>query len=174
MKTRHAPALLLAGLSAALPLLCGGCAGYRLGSMLPEGVASLNVPTFVNKTKEPLLEVETTRAAIEEFQKDGSLKVVGELDADAILEVTLSEFRLDPVAYRKDTRTAAKQYRMIVYASIVLKRRSDSTVIMQAPKVRGEAVFDVLGDLSSSKQQVLPIAARDLAHNIVERVVEYW
>ena len=40
--------------------------------------------------------------------------------------------------------------------------------------MRGEYVFPVAGDLSSSKLRGLPLAAEDLAHNLVEKVVEAW
>ena len=60
--------------SMALAVALTGCAGYRLGTMLPPDIQSVAVPTFINRTSEPLLESETTRAAIREFQQDGSLR----------------------------------------------------------------------------------------------------
>ncbi len=166
---------LLSTLLAALILgLLPGCAGYRLGSMLPDDIKSVYVPTFINQSKEPLLETETTRATIEEFQKDGSLTVAPPESADAELEVTLMEYALTPIAYRRDQKSTTQEYRMTIYASVILKRRSDGSVISKNPRVKGETTFDMIGDLSSSKLRVLPQAAADLAHNIVERVVESW
>lgn len=151
-----------------------GCAGYQLGSMLPPDIKTVHVPTFVNKTQEPLLEVATTRAAIQEFQRDGSLKVASADQADALLKVTLREYRIEPVAYTKEQKTTAKEYRIVLRASILLTRRADDSVVVESPEVIGEAVFPVAGDLSSSKLIGLPRAAEDLAHNIVEKVVEVW
>ena len=56
-------------------VLLPGCAGYRLGSMLPPDIKLVHVPTFINKTSEPQLEIATTRFALQEFQTDGSLKL---------------------------------------------------------------------------------------------------
>lgn len=151
-----------------------GCAGYQLGSMLPPDIKTVYVPTFVNKTTEPLIEVDTTRAVIEELQRDGSLKIASQEDADAVLEVTLREYRIEAVAYRKEQKTTAKEYRIVMIASILMKRRTDDSVVVENPRVRGEAVFPVSGDLSSSKLTGLPAASDDLAHNIVEKVVEVW
>jgi hypothetical protein len=163
-----------ASASLALCLLHTGCAGYRIGSMLPGDVKSVYVPTFVNKSGEPLIEFDTTQAAIEQIQLDGSLKVVGEADADAILNVVLTGYRLEPVSYREDIRTATQQYRLFITASFVMRRTKDQTVVAEAPNVIGKYVFDVVGDLSSSKLQANPIAARDLGYNIVQYLVEYW
>jgi outer membrane lipopolysaccharide assembly protein LptE/RlpB len=165
--------LLTALLGLGLGLLTSGCAGYRLGSMLPADIKTVYVPTFVNKTAEPQLEVETTQSLIEELQRDGSLRVVNEDQADAVLKVTLRSYKIEPVAYRSDERTSAREYRIVMHAGIVLTRRNGS-VVVDAPAVRGENVFQMVGDLSSSKLTGLPAAADDLAHNIVEKVVEVW
>lgn len=161
---------------ACLALAAGltGCAGYQLGSMLPPDIKTVHIPTFVNKSREPLLEVETTRAAIQDFQRDGSLKVVGADQADARLEVVLKDYRIEPVAYTKEQRTNAKEYRITITASVLMTRRADNSVVVESPSVIGEAVFPVAGDMSSSKLVGLPRAAEDLAHNIVEKVVEVW
>ena len=151
-----------------------GCAGYRLGSMLPDDIKSVYVPTFVNKTSEPQLEVDTTQAMVAELQKDGSLRVVNEDQADSLLKVTLRSYRIEPVSYRSDQRTSAREYRIVLNASILMTRRGTGAVVMEAPSVRGEFVFPVSGDLSSSKRRGLPLAAEDLAHNLVEKVVEAW
>ena len=45
-----------------------GCTSYRLGSMLPPGVKTVYVPTFVNETSEPFIEVDATRATIQALQ----------------------------------------------------------------------------------------------------------
>ena len=161
------------GLAAAV-LLLPGCANYQLGSMLPAGVKSVYVPTFVNRTNEPLLESETTRAVIEQIQLDGSLKLADKDQADSILEVTLVDFRMDPLRYDTQRRTQATEYRMSITASVVLKRRSDDKVLVEEPRVMGEKDFTFTSDLTSSKRQFLPDAAQDLGHDITEKIVEAW
>jgi hypothetical protein len=156
-------------------LLAAGCTGYRVGSMLPGDVKTVHVPTFINRTSEPLLEIDTTQAAISALQRDGSLRVVRSInDADAFLEVVLTEYRIEPVSFRKDVRTAAQQYRAFITASMVMRRTSDQSVVVEAARIEGRYVFDVIGDLTSSKLQANPQAAADLANTLVQRMVEYW
>ena len=165
----------LASLAAAgLLLLVAGCANYRLGSMLPADIRTVYMSTCENKTSEPLLEVDTTQAMVAELQKDGSLRVVNQDQADAILSVTLRSYRIEPVSYRSDQRTSAREYRIVILADMMLTRRAGGSVVAESPSVRGEYVFPVAGDLSSSKLRGLPLAAEDLAHNLVEKVVEAW
>jgi hypothetical protein len=47
-------------------------------------------------------------------------------------------------------------------------------VVSENPRIQGEADFVIAGDFTTSKKQGLPAAAADLAHNIVESVVEAW
>lgn len=165
----------MAAIAAALTLT--GCAsmGYNLGSMLPPDIETVYVPMVQNATTEPQLEAEATRAVIDTIQRDGSLKVAGEAEADAVLHIVLTSYQIVPIAYRRDTRTAAEEYRIYLTAQVALLLNDGSgQVVAQSPAVRGESTFQMVGDLTTSKRLGLPIAAQDLAHDIVETIVEYW
>jgi hypothetical protein len=63
---------------------------------------------------------------------------------------------------------------MRLVADVVLKRAATQKVLMTYPGLLGETTFQVTGDLQSDEQNALPLAAKDLAHHIVQSVVEYW
>ena len=166
------PVLLI--LLAAVGCFQSGCIGYKLGSMLPDGIRSVYIPTFVNNTDEPLLEVETTQAVIAEIQRDGSLRVAEENAADSILTVSLENFTLNPLRFDDIKATQAREYRLTITASIKLVRVANNQIIVENPRVQGESTFEFIGDLTTSKRRETPAAARDLAHDIVEKLVEVW
>ncbi len=152
-----------------------GCASYRLGSMLPPGIKTVYVPTFVNETSEPFIEVDATRATIQALQTDGSLKLVGSPDdADSILNVTIFSYELEPLTYDSQRRTAANEYRLLLSARVVLTDAKTGRVISENPLVQGQSTFDIAGDFTSSKASGLPAAVRDLGRRIVPAVVEAW
>jgi hypothetical protein len=155
-------------------MLFNACVGYRIGSMLPEKYNTVAVPTFINRTGEPLLENPTTSAAIAEIQTDGSLKVADAADADLLLKAVLENFIIRPIAYSDERARLASEYRMEIEVSFVMTDRLTGEVVVEADKVQGYADFIVAGDMSSSKQTALPDASQDLAHKIVERLVEVW
>jgi hypothetical protein len=158
-----------------LAVVLTGCASYQLGSMLPDDIKTVYVPTFINKTSEPMIETEATQAAIRELQKDGSLKVVGTPEeADTLLTVTLTNYQLTPLKYEADLKTTADQYRLTLTAQVVLTRRTTDKVMSENPRIQGETDFPIAGDFTTSKKRGLPTAAADLAHNIVESIVEIW
>lgn len=152
-----------------------GCAGfgYTLGSTLPPDLRSVYVPTFINRSSEPFLETEATKAVIQELQKDGSLKVVDKDAADFLLKVVLVNCSLTPLRYDRDSGKTTAEYRLEITADIVLSRIQTKEFIV-VKRVRGEFDFRPGGDLQSAKRSALPGACRDLAHDVVESTVEYW
>ena len=160
----------------ALMLTCHGCAhmGYSLGSMLPPDISSVYVPIVDNQTDEPDIESDVTTAVIGFIQRDGSLSISSESEADAVLHIVLQRYEIVPISFESDRRTAAEEYRIYLTASIALIRSADGEIIAESPGVRGESTFELAGDLTSSKLVGLPEAADDLAHDIVEKIVEYW
>ena len=86
----------------------------------------------------------------------------------------LKEYELQPISYGRDQETTAEEYRIWIRASYVFRKLSDDTVVSEAPNVRGQSTTEFSGDLSMMKRTELPRTARDLAHEIVERIVETW
>jgi adenosyl cobinamide kinase/adenosyl cobinamide phosphate guanylyltransferase len=150
-----------------------GCAGYRLGSSLPPDINVVYVPTFVNRTTEPRLETEVTHAVVSEFQRDGTLAVSSEDKADVVLSVALTDFTMNSLRYERDQAKTTEEYRLYLTAQVTLTKRATGTVLL-ATVVTGETEVVPTGDLGSAKRAVLPALADDLAHRIVEAVVEFW
>jgi hypothetical protein len=145
-----------------------------LGSTLPRDIRTVYVSTFVNETGEPAVEAEATAAAVREFQKDGTLRVVtDERSADLVLKVTLTRYALDPLRYESDQEKRANEYRLRLDAAIECKRTDTGTLLTRG-KVQGDTTFTLSGSIASSKLEALPDAADDLAHSIVSSVVEAW
>ncbi len=151
----------------------GGCAGYRLGSSLPADIQSVYVPAFENRTREPLLESDATRAVISEFQRDGTLLIRGEDAADVSLSVVLTDLSLKVLRYERDRGKTGEEFRLTIRADLVLVRTSTGETLTSR-SVQGESFFDFTGDMGASKRIAIPLATADLAHDIVESVVELW
>ena len=170
---RFRPFAVLA-LAAALLGMAAGCVEYHLGSMLPSDIRTVYMPTCVNETSEPLLELDTTRSILAQIQMDGSLRLAAEDAADTILDVKITGFELDPVGYVSGHSSTVDQYRMRITASFVLRRRADDSVVAESPSVTGWYDFDFTGDLTSSKAVALRPAADDLGRRIVAAITQYW
>lgn len=155
-------------------MLGGGCMlGYRLGSALPPDIRTIHVETFANRCGEPLVENEVTRAVVRQFQQDGALRIDTPDAADSLLEGAVTGYSLEPLRYDRDDSKTPNEYRLVLRAEIVFFRSGGEEVLLKRT-LRGENTFELEGDLTSAKAEALPAAAADLAHDIVEAVVEYW
>jgi hypothetical protein len=157
-----------------LLLITGGCAGYHLGNTLPPGITSITIPVFINETREPGLETVVTAGTIQEFQKDGSLRVVQKDQANSLLEVKIKKYEMEPLRYRRDKAVTANEYRLTLTADVVLKKLPSNEVLVSTTDVIGFTTFAALSDLPSARRTALPKAAADLGQRVVKCVVEYW
>jgi len=103
--------------------LVWGCGYQMTGSKthLPPGISSIAIPTFVNQTFEPGIEIQFTRAFLNDFITDRRVNVVDRAQADSVLEGTIKTFRIGSVAY--DAEGFVSEYRTTVVVDLTLKRR---------------------------------------------------
>jgi hypothetical protein len=156
-----------------LSSIFAGCAGYQVGSTLPEEIQTVFIKVE-NKTEEPSIEVEVMKALRAETQMDGRLILAPEADADVVLNVSLSRFNLRALAYDKEHGSLAREYRMVLTATSVLSNAETDEVIVESSVLYGESDFSYAADLTSAKRGALPGAARDLARKVVSLVTTAW
>ncbi len=105
-------------------LLATGC-GYQMvgkDTHLPSGIHSLAIPTFVNLTFEPGIEVPFTQGFLREFIQDRRVKIVGRDGADSILEGVIKSFQIYSVSY--DRSGVALEYQTAVVIDLTLKKKT--------------------------------------------------
>lgn len=166
-------------------LFLTGC-GYRVGTILPMNIKSIAVPTFKNSTPEPGVEIGVTNQVISQFQIDGTLKVVEEEDADVRLEGELLEYRREPLRYTGTDFKDVSEYRLRLITRLTLVDLKTGQPIWAKRVVEGETTYFVGGDslrdtertalgaLTEQERSQIPTLEEDLAHDVVESVVEGW
>jgi hypothetical protein len=157
-------------------MFCAGC-GYRAGNISGreiQGVRSVYVPTVKNETIEPGLQTMTTSAIIRRFDNDGTLETLASAVADSELEVTIKKIRRIPQRQVRENVVLTSQYEVLLEAEMTfVNRRQGRTVYKNIP-VTGETTYFVTGDMQENERQALPLAAEDLAKNIVKQITEGW
>ncbi len=152
--------------------VAGGCGGYHVGTLLPEHIKTIAVPVFVNKTSEPNLEIQATNAVINQLATDGTLRVVPEGEADVVLTARIIRYQRKPIRYTGVTRPA--EYRITVTVLCTLHDTHEGTDRLKDERVSGNTTFIVGAGLPASERRARPEALEDLAHDLVERIVEGW
>lgn len=161
-----------------------GC-GYRIGSILPVDIKTVAVPTFKNLTPEPGIEVGVTNQIINQFQIDGTLRVVEESEADVRLDGELVEYRREPLRFTGRDFREVSEYRLRLITRLTFIDLKTGQPLWAGRVVEGETTYFVsgsfreaertaLGSLTEQERSQLPTLEEDLAHDVVESVVEGW
>ena len=104
--------------------LLPGC-GYQVvgkETHVPPGLTSVAIPTFVNQTYEPGIEVQFTQAFLREFITDRRVKVLDRAEADSILEGVIKYFYIASVSY--GPAGYVLEYQTTVILDVTLKKRT--------------------------------------------------
>lgn len=150
-----------------------GCAGYRVGSQLPRDIQTVFVHLPRNNTDEALIENDVASAFLAQLQRDGSLRITSEDQADAIAFIEITGFRTEALAFNPANRSQATEYRLLIDANITLTR-STGQILVQSGTLSGRDVFLLAGDLTSSRRTALRPASDDLARQLVAAITEAW
>lgn len=157
-------------------LLILGC-GYHFvggGSALPGHIKKVGIPLSINRTSEPNLEDELTKALTEEFQRDGRLKVVSNEEADAILYSDIVSFQTVPVSIQKDLVSA---YRIVMKVDFKLEDRKEKKIIWEEREMESgiRSDYRVTSDIvvtRNAKNEAIKKNCKDLSQDAVSRVFE--
>ena len=160
------------GLLAFCPWL-SGCAGYHLGTVNAYGIHSIHVNVFKNKVLVPRIEEQMSNAVVRQFQIDGSIHIASPDQADAIMDGEIIAWERHPLRFQKKDLLVTREYRLVIAAHITVKDKQGK-ILVDRKRLEGETTFFIGDDLVASERQALPVAADDLAKNIVEQVVEGW
>jgi outer membrane lipopolysaccharide assembly protein LptE/RlpB len=103
-------------------VLLSGCGYQMVGkeTHVPSGLNSVAIPTFLNYTFEPGIEVPFTQAFLREFIQERRIKVLDRAEADSILEGVIRSFNIYSVSY--DQSGFVLEYQTTVVIDLTLKK----------------------------------------------------
>jgi len=161
-----------------LLLLLSSC-GYgftSVGGVVPRDTKTIAIPAFINDTAEPYVDVEVTKAVVNEFLTDGRLKVVGAETSDLILKGKVTKFEMIPAAYTADNYVQA--YRVYIGLNLTVEDVKTHKLILQDTGIGSvfNASYGVsLGDITATKiakEAALKNASRDVASTLRSRLLD--
>ena len=159
-------------------LLLSSC-GYRftpVGGVVPEDSRTIAILSFVNSTNEPYVDVEVTKAVVDEFLMDGRLKVVSSEAADLVLKGSVTKFDMTPSGYTTDNYV--QSYTVSLGVDVTVEDVKTHKIIWQEKGLRSVFVSSyqvTLGDITGTKiakETALKSASRDVASTLRSRLLE--
>jgi len=162
-----------------LALLTLTSCGYGLthaGGIVPEGAKNIAIPTFINDTNEPYVDIEVTKATVNEFVHDGRLNVVSPEAADLILRGKIAKFEMIPQSF--DVNSYVQQYYISIVVDISVEDVKNHKIILQEKGLSSVFVASyavTVGDIKSTKiakDAAVKQASQDVALTLRSRVLE--
>lgn len=161
--------------SLALALLVGGCAGYHVGPATPaylKHVKTIAVPTFANVTLTPRIEALVTGTVIKQLQQDGTFRIVRESEADAVLKAEIVGVGRAPARSVRGNVLSTTEFNLNLMVRYSLLGRDGRA--LTAGGASGSTSFFVGSDVNTDERQALPLAAEELAKQMVSQLSEGW
>lgn len=159
-----------------LAVLVGGCAGYQLGPATPahlRNIKTIFVPTFANTTLTPRIEVLVTNTVIKQFQQDGTFRMASDDQADATLKAEIVAVGRSPARSLRGNVLSTTEFNLNLSVRYTLVGR-DGRVLGHPGSASGNTSFFVGTDVSTDERQALPLAAEELAKQLVSQLSEGW
>lgn len=153
--------------------------GYSMsgrGLLVPESAKTIGIPSFLNTTNEPYLDVEVTRAVVSEFMEDGRLTVVDADAADLTLRGTVTHFSVNALSYTP--AAYVQQYNVRIVVSARLEDRASGKTLWQEAGIEAVFIADYpvsIGDIrltKVAKESAVRKASLDIAWTLRSRVLE--
>jgi len=157
----------------ALVVALTGCASpySPAPQILPAYIKTIYVRPFVNNTNQYGLEEKLTLAVIDEFVRDGRLKVVNsEGEADGVLAGEISKYILQPLTY--DANMVTEQYKLWVLLNVHFIDRQKNVTMWTEPNMEGIQVFYDTTRGGPTEEEVRQTLWGTLSIDIVKRTIQ--
>ena len=156
-------------------ILYSGCGYYSVSGSLPGHIKTAAVPLFQNETTEAGMVEEVTDAVEKAIIANGSMKIVGEFQADAVVNGTIVDVIEEADVYSKDE--VADQFRIRIIAHVVFFDRVKNRSMWEEERLEGWARYNASGSSSGesvSRDEGINKALEMLAKEIIDRTVTGW
>lgn len=147
-----------------------GCSHYSVSSSLPGYIKTAAVPLFQNDTIEPNIVEDVTDEVTNAIIRNGSMKIINESQADAVVIGRIVEVINEADTYSKNEQ--AKQFKVHIYADVQFFDRRKNRPLWEEKRMEGWARYDASSP--SSRQDAVTQALQMLASLIVDKTVAGW
>ena len=156
--------------------LFSGCSYYSVSGSLPGHIKTAAVPLFQNETTETELVEYVTDAVEKAVIANGTMKIVGEFQADAVVNGTIIDVIDEADVYSRDE--VANQFKIRVIAHVSFFDRVKNRIIWEEERLEGWARYDSEGssggEESVSREEGKEKALDMLAKEIIDKTVTGW
>lgn len=153
----------------ALPLLAllAGCAGYRLGSPVPEALRSVHVAAFENRTAYPMAGAIAAQQLLDALIEDGTFAPTGYDEARLRVQATITGVGTQAVSYSRNNNIEPDEYHVVLSAQLYAFDAQTGETYINGKTVRAIDSALTRNDYQTAVADTLPRVSRKLAQAIL-------
>jgi len=151
------------------------CAGYQLGGRKPEALAGIEriaLPMFGNSTQQARAEALATSAVADAMARDGTFRISGMDDADAVLEGRVAAIDYTGLRGTRFDTLLAEEFRNTVILSWELRDARNPTMILARGSTSGSSQLFRDPNLQTVRNNALNDAMENAAEALVSRLAD--
>jgi len=157
--------------TALLVIFLAGCGYSFRAGQVREGLDSVAVAFFENRSTEPGVEVDLTEAILQGLIADRTLRIAEEGVADATLYGTIRRYEFREAFFGADRQ--AEEYRVDIEVEIQMVDRRSGDVLIDKQRVKGTGSY-YLEEGPSGEEEARRDAAEMIVDGILNLVIEEW
>jgi hypothetical protein len=157
-----------------LTLLSASCLyGFSGGGGLPEHIKTIAVPPVQNQTERLVLAERMTQGLLQAVQERLGAQVASEEQADAVIDVRLTEYREEALSFegREEVGANVFQRRVSVRASVEIQDRLRERTLWESSAVSGVGEYN---PEEETEEAALDVAVENLIQKIVNGAQSQW
>ena len=153
----------------ALPLLAllTGCAGYRLGSPVPEACRPIHVAAFENETDYPMVGTLASQQLLDALIEDGTFTPTAYDNARLRVQVVISGVGADAISYDRNNTILPDEYRLTLRARLYAYDALTGETLINGKPVSASDTALTRNDFQTGVMDTLPRLSRKLAQNLL-------
>lgn len=163
---RRGPILLLV-----LAVALGGCGYSFTPGKVREGLDTVGVAYFENRSTEPDAEVALTEAILQGLIQDRRLRIADENVADAVLYGVIRRYQFKEAFFGADRQ--AEEYRVDIEVEVQMVDRRSGETILGPQRIQGTGSY-YLEEGPEGEQAARQQAATMIVEGILNLVTEEW
>ncbi|MFP4225826.1 MAG: LPS assembly lipoprotein LptE [Desulfobacterales bacterium] len=170
----HVPPKSISGVSVLLILICVAACGYHFsgGGDLPEGIQTVSIGIFENRSGETGIETLLTNDLVNQFTRFENIRIVDRSEAEARLTGTIKNARIRTIAHKSPTQPAER--RITLFLDVEL-RDPEGKKIWSANDISASDAYDVAPEkwrTEQNKKSAIAVLSERVAERIYYRLTD--
>lgn len=154
--------------TAALSLV--GCAGYQLGSAVPQNLRSIFVSSFENNTVYPMVGASVTQHAMTAIVHDGTFTLDPLNKATLRMTGSVDGITTKAISYDQSNATLPDEYLVGIKAKIYVYNTLTGEMLINGKTVQASTYMLTRGEMQTAVVDIIPTLSAKLSENILTQL----